>query len=144
MQYFSQVSHKATPRPRCVRGRPRRPLGDTGNDARIAVGRAIVDGLLLEHPSACSVCDTTGVRTEGGRWSIVWHHHSYAIAYHLDVVAVCRKCHGHIHAGHLPEPRTGVYRRLLHGARHDEGAQRALLAPIGATAVQPHRDREAA
>lgn len=96
--------------------RPRRELFATSEDAHIAVGRAVVDGLLVEHPPACTVCGTAGYR-QNGRWSVVYHHHSYEVEHHLDVVAVCWVCHGRIHAGQLPEPVTGVHRPLLHGER---------------------------
>ena len=92
------------------------------NQCRGAVARAIHTGVLVAEPPLCEVCSAPGARSTRavlplrsgaarlGRWSIVYHHHSYEPAFWLDVVAVCDRCHTRIHLGQLPEPRTGEVR----------------------------------
>ena len=93
----------------------RRTLTATKDDARIAVARACTDGLIPRRPPACEVCGATG-HIVGCRWSIVLHHHSYEVENHLDVTALCRRCHGLVHRGRIPEPVPHLY------AAHREAA----------------------
>lgn len=88
--------------------KPRRALGATKLDAHVAVQRARVDGLLPRRPPHCEACGAEG-RIIGCRWSVQLHHRSYLPEHHLDVVAVCRRCHGLIHAGKLSEPAPNLY-----------------------------------
>jgi hypothetical protein len=66
--------------------------------AHEAVAQAIEDGLLA-RPSACEVC---GV---GPDRHLVYHHPDYTRP--LDVIPLCASCHARVHAGRIPEPRTG-------------------------------------
>jgi len=71
--------------------------------AAAAVYAAVAEG-RLPHASTlpCEGCGAPAVEHH--------HHAGYEPAHHLDVTAVCRKCHRRIHNGTLPEPRTGQLR----------------------------------
>jgi hypothetical protein len=81
---------------------------------RLTVARAIKDGTLppADHCEACgSVGLPMGPRRRHRSW-YVWHHWSSLLKHALDVICLCRSCHGKVHAGSIPEPRTGrIYER---------------------------------
>lgn len=68
--------------------------------ARAAVHVAVRKG-DLRRPSACEVCDADDSA------DLQYHHWSYDVAHHLDVIPLCRACHLKVHRGAIPEPRTG-------------------------------------
>lgn len=89
--------------------------------ANAAVARAVRAGSLV-IPLACEACGQPGTR--GGkitRQSILAHHWSYAPEHWLDVIPLCVQCHGWVHYGTIPEPRTGrVYESpLIHRRPRD-------------------------
>jgi hypothetical protein len=75
----------------------------------MAVADAIARGRLDPEPPACAACGVAGRRYSrstktGRRWSLVYHHHSYARRDWLNVTPLCRSCHDAVHRGIIPEP----------------------------------------
>lgn len=58
------------------------------------------------YPGACENCGCPQ-GGKGRRQVVVWHHWSYLVEHHFDVIPLCRKCHRKVHDGTIPEPRTG-------------------------------------
>lgn len=107
----------------------RRQLRATQADANLAVARAIIDGDLPARPATCSICGAAGRASARAAWSIVYHHHSYELEHHLDVIAVCRECHGRIHEGQMPDPTSGDVWRAPQG-RHLRRSTLADPTPV--------------
>lgn len=81
--------------------------------AHAAVTSAIKDG-RLRHADACEACGSVqryAIIARAGkmerRATVVWHHWSYLPMHWLDVIGLCTACHRRLHAGLIPEPRTG-------------------------------------
>lgn len=60
----------------------------------------------MPRPTRCEACAATRKPADKLR-AFVWHHHSYAEPCWLDVIELCAACHALVHAGSIPEPRTG-------------------------------------
>ena len=68
------------------------------------------DGQLLP-PDRCEACGKNAEARRKGYRDVVWHHWDYTKP--LDVIPLCRRCHGLVHEGSMPEPRTGrMYPRV--------------------------------
>lgn len=86
--------------------------------AQAAVSKAMLAG-ELPRPTRCEACgrearqrDPEASHSDGRAADVVNHHWSYQPQHWLDVIPMCRSCHRSMHAGSLPEPRTGrLYRR---------------------------------
>ena len=61
----------------------------------------------LPLATECEVCRRPQWIVANGGPGVVLHHHSYAPEHHTDVIPLCQSCHRRVHAGTLPEPRTG-------------------------------------
>lgn len=61
----------------------------------------------LPLATECEVCRRPQWVVANGGPGVVLHHHSYAPEHHTDVIPLCQSCHRRVHAGTLPEPRTG-------------------------------------
>lgn len=87
---------------------PVKPHQRRGYAARAEVARAIREGRMLppQKCEACGVARTVKTSGSGRLPNLVYHHHDYAKP--LDVIALCQRCHQHVHHGLIPEPRTGV------------------------------------
>lgn len=65
--------------------------------ARNAVTVAAAHGELTRaKDQPCESC---------GETAAILHHHDYSRPF--DVIPLCRTCHGGVHSGKIPEPRTG-------------------------------------
>lgn len=82
---------------------------------RAAVAAALRDGRLA-RPTACEVCGTpAGVTPQGAALVVLHHWRGFEGDAALDVVPLCRRCHARVHAGTIPEPRTGICRSGARG-----------------------------
>ena len=118
--------------------------------ANAAVSRAIREG-RMGLPPACEACGVPYriIGTKGFA-SVVWHHWSYEEAHWLDVIPLCRSCHGKIHTGGMDEPRTG--RRYPKRAAYAWSSFRNAVWAVGSSIRRGHNgapfmrraDREAA
>jgi hypothetical protein len=78
--------------------------------AHQAVANAIRAG-RMEHAHTCEVCGVTTPELRARRPDlvreqlVVWHHPDPLRR--LDVIPLCVECHAAVHAGNIPEPRTG-------------------------------------
>jgi hypothetical protein len=124
---------------------PKPPTASDRQAAHIAVRMAVRSG-RLPPLTECALCG--GKQSPNGR-NVEYHHHSYAPEHWLDVIAVDRACHRKIHAGTIPEPATGTYRRKPWGLtlpETDELLRQILpmLAEWGPPIAPEHRQLWAA
>lgn len=61
----------------------------------------------LPWAKACEICGRKQHVVSSGAAGVVWHHWSYAEEHRTDCIPLCRRCHSRVHAGLIPEPRTG-------------------------------------
>lgn len=114
---------------------------DNAAAAHAAVAQAVKAGRMPE-PDHCEACGVEGLDRCPERRSYVWHHFSVDPAHWLHVIALCRTCHGKVHNGSIPEPRTGrLYAPKPKGAGIDDYAvwravRRGASEVVGLTADQ--------
>jgi len=92
-----------------VRGRAWWANEERKKRARVKAANAVRAG-RIPAPAECEACgaDIRANPTRARRYAKppgILHHHDYAKP--LDVIPLCWSCHTRIHAGSIPEPRTG-------------------------------------
>lgn len=114
--------------------------------AHAAVQKARQNGTLCE----AGYCEGCGLpRAESPYGYLLCHHWSYEEAHRLDVIFLCDRCHARVHAGLLPEPRTGrVYpkareRPVRHRRARGRYKRPFVLAQVTVVYVSPLLDPRA-